>query len=266
MTLGEKLLQARMEAGLSQRQLCGDMITRNMLSQIEHGTARPSMDTLQYLAARLGKGVGYFLDAEEAAIPNLPAIRKAREAWERKDWAGVVRALEGYKGPDGALDPEKELLLTLGYLGMAEMALKQDRRLYALELLARVEPRGYLKEELERRRLLLLAQVGGPGAAGIGKLLPALDGELLIRARDALAQGNAERAAVLLDAAENREERSWLMLRGRVHMALGEYAKAAEKLEKTEQTERLALLETCYREMGDFQRAYEYACLQRATK
>ncbi len=62
MELGEKLLRARQEAGLSQRQLCGEEITRNMLSQIEHGTARPSMQTLQYLAARLGKTVGYFLD------------------------------------------------------------------------------------------------------------------------------------------------------------------------------------------------------------
>ena len=34
MELGEKLLQARQEAGLSQRQLCGDVITRNMLSLI----------------------------------------------------------------------------------------------------------------------------------------------------------------------------------------------------------------------------------------
>ena len=32
MELGEKLKQARLEAGLSQRQLCGEEITRNMLS------------------------------------------------------------------------------------------------------------------------------------------------------------------------------------------------------------------------------------------
>ena len=62
MSLGEKLRQARMESGLSQRQLCGDEITRNMLSQIEHDTARPSMSTLQYLARRLGLPVSYFLE------------------------------------------------------------------------------------------------------------------------------------------------------------------------------------------------------------
>ena len=47
MELGEKLRQARMEAGLSQRQLCGEEITRNMQALIENGTAKPSMKTLQ---------------------------------------------------------------------------------------------------------------------------------------------------------------------------------------------------------------------------
>ena len=37
MTIGQRLKQARLEAGLSQRQLCGDTITRNMLSLIENG-------------------------------------------------------------------------------------------------------------------------------------------------------------------------------------------------------------------------------------
>ena len=49
MDLGEKLKKVRLEAGLSQRQVCGERITRNMLSQIENGSARPSMDTLRYL-------------------------------------------------------------------------------------------------------------------------------------------------------------------------------------------------------------------------
>ena len=53
MELGERLRQARINAGLSQRQLCGDEITRNMLSQIEHGTCNPSVSTLCYLAKRL---------------------------------------------------------------------------------------------------------------------------------------------------------------------------------------------------------------------
>ena len=37
--MGELLRQARLEAGLTQRELCGERITRNMLSQIENGAA-----------------------------------------------------------------------------------------------------------------------------------------------------------------------------------------------------------------------------------
>ena len=62
MTLGEKLKQARLEAGLSQRQLCGEEVTRNMLSQIENGVAMPSMGTLSYFARQLGKPVSFFLE------------------------------------------------------------------------------------------------------------------------------------------------------------------------------------------------------------
>ena len=61
MELGEKLRQARLAAGMSQRQLCGGEITRNMLSQIEHGTSNPSVSTLCFLAKQLGLPVSYFL-------------------------------------------------------------------------------------------------------------------------------------------------------------------------------------------------------------
>ena len=68
MTIGEKLRTARLEAGLSQRQLCADVITRNMLSQIENGSARPSMDTLIFLAQQLNRPVSYFLEEEKTMI------------------------------------------------------------------------------------------------------------------------------------------------------------------------------------------------------
>ncbi len=263
MTLGEKLRQARLEAGFSQRQLCGDEITRNMLSQIEHDTAHPSMDTLRYLAGKLGKSLGYFLDEEGAGLPNLGVIRRARAAWAEGNWKEVIRALEDYRGPDEAFDPEKEMLQALGHLGMARNALEESRRLYALELLARVEPKGYLAQELERRKLLLLARAGGKVSP---EQLHSLDEELLARAAGTLETGGAERALALLDAAEDQKNPAWQMLRGRAFLALGDYAQAAACLENAEDPGRLALLEVCYREMGDFRKAYEYACQQRESE
>ena len=58
----------------------------------------------------------------------------------------------------------------------------------------------------------------------------------------------------------------WQLLRGKTALALGEYGAAAEMLGRAEEgfpREAVPLLETCYRELGDFKRAYEYACKQR---
>ena len=46
MTLGEKLRKTRMEKGLTQTDVAGERITRNMLSQIENDVASPSVGTL----------------------------------------------------------------------------------------------------------------------------------------------------------------------------------------------------------------------------
>ena len=81
MTIGEKLRAARLDAGLSQRQLCEGLVTRNMLSQIENGSAKPSLSTLQVLAQRLGKPVQYFLQ-------DAPILQNRDEAliqWALED-------------------------------------------------------------------------------------------------------------------------------------------------------------------------------------
>jgi transcriptional regulator with XRE-family HTH domain len=97
MELGEKLKQARLDAGLSQRQLCGEEITRNMLSLIENGAAKPSMKTLQYLAGRLGKSVGFFLEERETASPNQEVMESARRLYREGDFAGAARTLTNYR-------------------------------------------------------------------------------------------------------------------------------------------------------------------------
>ena len=54
MTLGEKIKAARVERHMTQKDVVGDYITRNMLSKIENGSATPSVKTLEYLASALG--------------------------------------------------------------------------------------------------------------------------------------------------------------------------------------------------------------------
>ena len=157
MEFGEKLKQARLEAGLSQRQLCGDVITRNMLSQIESGKARPSMATLQYLAGQLGKPVGYFLEEDTAISPNISLMEQARQAYEARHYQQVLQLLQDYRQPDALFDQEYGYLMALAGLELAAVAMERGDALQAVPILEQIH-RGsiYYREDMERRRKNLL--------------------------------------------------------------------------------------------------------------
>lgn len=65
MTIGEKIKKLRTDKLMSQTELAGGEITRNMLSQIEHGSATPSLNTVNYIAARLNVSPGFLLADED---------------------------------------------------------------------------------------------------------------------------------------------------------------------------------------------------------
>ena len=180
MTMGEKLRLARMEAGLTQRQLCGDEITRNMLSQLEHDSARPSMKTLSYLAGRLGKPVSWFLEEACTVSPNGECMERARGAYDAGHFPEVLEALASFREPDAIYDRERQQLLILARMALARQAMEQGHYPYARELLEQAGEQGktaaYYTEDMENHRLRLLAQVPGTRVQ-----LPGLDWELLCR-------------------------------------------------------------------------------------
>ena len=264
MELGEKLKLARLEAGLSQRQLCGEEITRNMLSLIENGSAKPSMKTLQYLAGKLGKNISYFLEETAVLSPNLDIMTSTRQLYDSGDFSGADQVLENYRSPDPVFDREKEILWVLIRLELAREAIAQERFLYAAQLLRQTPVHtAYLSEDINRRRLLLLGTIPGQQ---VSAQLPSLDRELLLRAEDALTEGKISLAAHLLESMEHQESARWHLLRGKAELHQRNWIPAAGHLEIAETVfprEVFPLLETCYRESGDFQKAYEYACKQR---
>ena len=254
MELGAKLRQARLELGLSQRQLCGDVITRNMLSQIENGSARPSMDTLTYLAGRLNRPVSYFLEETAFVSSNTSCIANARQAYIEGCFADALQILQEYQSPDALLDAEFGLLKYLALLALAEES--AHRRIYAQQLLAQAAQQEscYITPELTQRRLLLLGQINGEYPD-----LPGDDKPLLYRANIARNKGDYTRCVALLEACEDRESRQWHYLRGEAAFFLGEYEIAIQYYPPDCYGE----LEQCYRNLGDYKMAYEYACKQR---
>src|SRR4051812_47482765 len=57
--LGERLRQLRVAGGLTQSDLAGERFSKEYVSQIERGKTRPTRETIEWLAARLGVDPGF---------------------------------------------------------------------------------------------------------------------------------------------------------------------------------------------------------------
>ena len=258
MTIGQRILTARQEAGLSQRQLAGESITRNMLSAIEHDKAKPSLDTLQYLSGVLGKPVGWLLGEDGPAVEGYEIMVQARKAYDEGDYRECRSLLD--RIPSGeVLGREASLLRILSVLGLAEQCMADGRMPYARKLLE--EPMGegcpYFTPELEQRLSILRVK------AGLSRQLPEED-SLLLRAQIAVQEGHFSDARRYLEALDHREEQ-WHYLMGEALFGLEEYEQAARCYHVVEPAMAAAVrrkLQLCYAAMKDFEKAYYYATLE----
>lgn len=262
MTLGQRLRQARQEAGLSQRQLCGDIITRNMLSLIESDSAKPSMATLQYLAAQLGKPVSWFLEEQPVLPAYTQQLEQARQAYGEQDYARVLQLLEDVSSW------EADLLLALSASALSRQAIGEGRNAYGLSLLQKAEAAAertpYATDAL-KTSLLLLRYEARPESAGELVRLLQDSSTLLLRAEAALQGGEPEKAMQLLLLCRQQDDR-WHLLAGQAAMAMGDFAGAVTYLRGAEAAyprQTVPALEQCYRELEDYKMAYIYACKQK---
>ena len=65
MNIGEKIKKVRLSKRMTQSELAGDKLTRNMISSIESGKASPSLDTLMYIADILDLPAPYLLSEND---------------------------------------------------------------------------------------------------------------------------------------------------------------------------------------------------------
>jgi len=237
MTMGQRIRQARLEAGLSQRELAGEAITRNMLSGLEHDSAAPSLGTLRYLSERLGKKISWFL-GEEGPSEAVTALRAG-------EYRRCRELLEG---------AEKEWLEPVVLLFEAEQALIDGRIPYARELLQKLEGRTspLFGPASVRHAALLRAKCGLPAD------VPA-DEALLLKADAAVAEGRFDYARRYLNAVDRREG-DWHHRMGECAFRAGDYAAAKDHYHRCEaEFDVRARLEVCYRELEDYKMAYFYA-------
>lgn len=89
MNIGKKVKDLRTSKLMTQKELAGNEITRNMLSRIESGSATPSLSTLKYLSERLGVPIGYLVsedETDENYYKKYTAYENITEAFKKEEW------------------------------------------------------------------------------------------------------------------------------------------------------------------------------------
>jgi transcriptional regulator with XRE-family HTH domain len=85
--LGERLRTLRVNAGLTQTELAGDRFSKEYVSQIERGKTRPTSETIEWLAQRLGVDPGFLTSGVaadergriEAALARGEALNEGQQ-------------------------------------------------------------------------------------------------------------------------------------------------------------------------------------------
>lgn len=121
MEIGKKIYELRTSKMMTQAELAGDCITRNMLCLIEKGTATPSLQSASYIANKLGVSVGYLLSEgkEEQFYKRLAVIDNIKKAYSEGAY-NICRDLCMECVANGIDDDEIRLILAECYIKIAE--------------------------------------------------------------------------------------------------------------------------------------------------
>ena len=136
MDIGKKIKEIRTEKLMTQSQLAGDEITRNMLSRIENGAALPSLGTVMYLAKRLGVPAGVLLSDDDCEynFKKDSLIKKIKDSFAACEYALCLDMCI-----EGASDADDEIyyIATLCSVRLAEENMIEGELYEARTLLER---------------------------------------------------------------------------------------------------------------------------------
>lgn len=128
--LGRRIKEARLAKKLTQSDVAGTFITRNMLSQIESGAANPSLKTLEYLTSVLDIPIQALLPdgkgEENCANCDNPLLQKliqCKRLYSGGEYSKAVKAAEELM--DSELGDEAFAVTARSYITMAERAEKE---------------------------------------------------------------------------------------------------------------------------------------------
>src|SRR5919206_1170327 len=135
--LGERLRQLRVAAGLTQSDLAGERFSKEYVSQIERGKTRPTRETIDWLAARLGVDAGFLANgvSDDQRGRVDAALSRAEALLEKGDDEGVLAEIDETRSAvlaTGLRELEVRALSTEAYARMRQGEVHQ-----AIDLLNR---------------------------------------------------------------------------------------------------------------------------------
>ena len=284
MNIGERIRELRISKLMTQADLAGDRITRNMLSCIENGSANPSLSTIVYIAGRLGVPAGFLLaeQGDEMAyrkMSNLSNIKKAYTTGDVQSCRSLC--LSGCPEPDD----EISLLLANCDLGIAvdefwSGKLRSSCRFFD-EALSYAEKTVYSTDAIEaeiRVYFRFMERVSHTLYSDLldeEKTLSVKSNTILSQYLDALYafdNNDTSVAQQLIEQLADSDENSFFKahLQNKLLIAEGNYKQAQKALQQLLQDSNLPLnkielytaledLEVCCRENEDYKNAYRYA-------
>ncbi len=163
---GKRIKEARIAKKMTQSEVVGTFITRNMLSRIESGAAEPSLKTLEYLAAALDIPVSSLMLDEEGeekrcSCSEADLLISAKNLYREGRYAEAADALESLKGPN-PLGDEFTAVRARCYLSLArELAEENSPKAaeYAKEAAALAESGFYADSGLKAEAAKLLGEI-----------------------------------------------------------------------------------------------------------
>ena len=220
--LGERLRALRIAAGLTQSELAGGRFSKEYLSQIERGKTRPTTETLEWVAARLGTDPGYLesgVSADERGRVEAALARAEALTEDHRYAEGLKEFARGRTAVAGTGAPDLELRSLLG----ESWARIQDGGIpEALELLTRARELAERPEfsDVDRAAVLFRFGVCRYKLSSISTSIGLLDEALALAERSGLP-ADLLRADILGWRSRcYRRQRDWQAAREDVERAL----------------------------------------------
>ena len=280
MNIGEKIRELRLAKLMTQSELVGSHMTRNMLSCIENGTANPSLSTILYIANRLNVPAGFLLaeEGDEIVYRKMNSFANIKSAYTAGDLRGCRSlCLSGCPEPDD----EISLLLADCDAGIAAEEfwrgrLRSSCRFFD-EALVYAEKTMLRTDHIEAQARVFFRYMQRISATLYSDVLDeekpvelalVSDFAAYTEALEAMDEGDTSQAVCFLERFDD-DTFFGRHLRSRLHMADGEYQEAKQLLQEMLKGDAplneiglysvICELEICCRETEDYKGAYTYA-------